>query len=603
LHSSGLTIEWANLTCELKAKGEEKRDILSKAVGTATPGRMLAIMGPSGCGKTTLLSALAGQMPQSDAITLKGTILVDGKPLKKGVGFSLAFVPQEDVFYSQLTVIETLRMAASFQLPEGMADEKKEERVQQVIKALSLSKCVNTIVGDNKTRGISGGEKKRLSIGLELLSDPSVIIADEPTTGLDSFQAEKVMKVLRQLAQSGRTVICTIHQPKSSTFALFDDIVLLSEGLTIYSGQVNDAESHFLQAAGLSCPNNCNLAEFFLDCISIDTDTAEQEELSRKRVDTLVKAYSKEASDKIEGIVARKKNVSGDGKNYASRPQRCGWWKQVKLLYFRSFRQVFRDKATNMIRITTNVNSALVFGSIYWRLKRTQSTIQDRMGLLQVSAINTAMSSITKTLTAFSRERVIVNRERTKQNYTAGPYLLAKLAAELPISAIFPILFGSVAYPMCGLNKNLTSFAKFLGLVTVESFTSSAIGLSVGSLVSSPEAANALGPAVMVIFIVFGGYYCYEDNVPRAFRWIPRVSLIKHAFEGLAVNEFTGLKFEANGPFDVADGKAALERIGFGDSTVAKSFTGLGRIMLFNYMVTYIILKEKKPKFQNLNEE
>ena len=119
----------------------------------------------------------------SDNIKLTGTILVDGQTLKKGGGFSLAFVLQEDVFYSQLTVIETLRMAASFQLPEGMADEKKEERVQQVIKALSLSKCVDTVVGDNKTRGISGGEKKRLSIGLELLSDPAVIIADEPTTG------------------------------------------------------------------------------------------------------------------------------------------------------------------------------------------------------------------------------------------------------------------------------------------------------------------------------------------------------------------------------------------------------------------------------------
>jgi len=208
------------------------------------------------------------------------------------------------------------------------------------------------------------------------------------------------------------------------------------------------------------------------------------------------------------------------------------------------------------------------------------------------------MASVTKTLTAFSREKIVVDRERTKGDYSVGPYLLAKLAAELPISAVFPLLFGAVEYPMCGLNKSLPKFGKFLGLVTVESFTSSAIGLSVGSLVSSPEAANALGPAVMVIFIVFGGYYCNPENVPLAFRWIPRVSLIKHGFEGLAANEFRGLSFETKLPTDVATGEQALQRIGFGESTVPKSLAGLGRIMLFNWMLTFHILKSKKPSFQ-----
>ena len=373
LHSKGLSIEWANLNCELEVKDEASRNILTNAVGKASPGRMLAIMGPSGSGKTTLLTALSSQMPKSDQITLKGNVLIDGQPQSSSdFNKGLAFVPQEDVFYSQLTVIEILRMAASFQLPESMTAEQKEERVQQVVKTLGLTKCSETIVGDKKTRGISGGEKKRLSIGLELLSDPAVIIADEPTTGLDSFQAEKVMRVLQGLAkEKGITVICTIHQPKSSIFALFDDVVLLSEGCTVFGGSVTDAEAHFAKA-GLTCPSNVNLAEHLLDIVSVNYDSEETEAKSHQQISNLVQAYSTTASDLTADIVAKKKSTSGHKQREREAMRNCNWWKQVKLLYFRSFRQVFRDKATNMIRITTNINSALVFGSIYWRLKRTQ---------------------------------------------------------------------------------------------------------------------------------------------------------------------------------------------------------------------------------------
>ena len=163
-----------------------------------------------------------------------------------------------------------------------------------------------------------------------------------------------------------------------------------------------------------------------------------------------------------------------------------------------------------------------------------------------------------------------------------------------------------------------------MGLISVESFASSSIGLSVGSLAGSPESALAFGPAVMVIFIVFGGYYV--KTVPKAFRWIQNVSLIRHGepfvfwwlfllalrltfpflsfffsgFEGLSVNEFQGLKFDTELPSDVATGQAALERLGFGESTVSKSLAGLGRIMLFNYLFTYAVLKDKKPSFQQV---
>jgi len=611
VNSSQISLEWARLDCtidEKKPKGKQsppaKKEVLRGAVGRALPGRVVAIMGPSGGGKSTLLSAIAGQLPENKKMTLTGHVYANGVPLDPQV-HHIGFVPQEDIFFSNLTVMETLEMAAALQLPRQMTPDQRTGRVQEVLKMLSLTQCAHTMVGGAKVRGISGGEKKRLSIGLELLSEPSVILLDEPTTGLDAFQAEKVMKVLQVLArEKGKTIICSIHQPRSSIFQLLDDLVLLAEGSTVYSGPCKSVLTFFGQALGSNCPAGVNPAEFLLDNISIDL---ENEATSRKRVSNLVTSFSKDAEQLAGQIMQHGQSNrpdSGKSRGDARRMTRCGILTQIRLLFGRSFRQVARDKATNMIRAVTNVNSALVFGSIYWRLKKSQSTIQDRMGLLQVAAINTAMASVTKTLTAFTRERLVVNRERTKAMYGIGPYLAAKLVAELPISACFPLMFGSVVYPMCGLHKDLKRFAQFLGIVTLESFTSSSIGLTVGAMVPSAEAANALGPAVMVIFIVFGGYYCNEENVPAPLRWIPKVSLIRHGFEALCVNEFKGLEFETSGkPSDISAGDEVLEsRLGFGDSNVSKSALGLTRIMLFNYYASYLVLKRNKQKFCKLRE-
>ncbi|GLI61524.1 hypothetical protein VaNZ11_003905, partial [Volvox africanus] len=202
---------------------------------------------------------------------------------------------------------------------------------------------------------------------------------------------------------------------------------------------------------------------------------------------------------------------------------------------------VVRDKATNVARAMSNLSSALVFGAIFFRMKRGQSSVQDRMGLLQVVAVSTAMSSLVKTLTIFPRERTIVARERARQAYGILPYLSAKLAAELPVGALFPALFGALVYPTCGLHPSLARFAKFLGILTLESFASQALGLAVSSVAPTTEAAVAIGPAVMLVWIVFGGYYVNAENVPSIFKWLPRASLIKQSFEALCINEFPGL--------------------------------------------------------------
>ncbi|KAK1661049.1 hypothetical protein QYE76_049208 [Lolium multiflorum] len=598
-----VTIRWARVTCALKNKrGDMARFLLSNLSGEAKPGRLLALMGPSGSGKTTLLNVLAGQLAASPSLHLSGYLYVNGQPMSQG-GYKIAYVRQEDIFFSQLTVRETLSLAAELQLPDTMSPERKEKYVNDLLFRLGLVNSADSIVGDAKVRGISGGEKKRLALACELIASPSVIFADEPTTGLDAFQAEKVMETLRQLAEDGHTVICSIHQPRGSVYSKFDDIVLLSEGEVVYMGPAKEEPLTYFASLGYKCPDHENPAEFLADLISTDYSSAESVQSSQKRIENLVDEFAnKVLITEFNSPVANSEASEFSTKltQKSTRKQRRGWWREFRLLFKRAWMQAFRDGPTNKVRARMSVASAIIFGSVFWQMGKTQTSVQDRMGLLQVAAINTAMAALTKTVGVFPKERAIVDRERAKGSYALGPYLSSKLLAEIPIGAAFPLIFGSILYPMAKLHPTISRFAKFCGIVTVESFAASAMGLTVGAIAPTTEAAMALGPSLMTVFIVFGGYYVNADNTPVIFRWIPKASLIRWAFQGLSINEFKGLQFEQQHSYDIQTGEQALERFSLGGIRIADTLAAQGRILLFWYWLTYLLLKKNRPRYQQL---
>ncbi|KAJ8570222.1 hypothetical protein K7X08_006799 [Anisodus acutangulus] len=596
-----VTIKWTNITCSLTDKSSNTvRFLLKNVSGEAKPGRLLAIMGPSGSGKTTLLNVLAGQTTASPKLHLSGLLEINGVPFSNKI-YKFAFVRQEDLFFSQLTVRETLSLAAELQLQDISSIEERDEYVNNLLFKLGLVNCADSRIGDAKIRGISGGEKKRLSLACELIASPSVVFADEPTTGLDAFQAERVMETLRQLAQDGHTVICSIHQPRGSVYAKFDDIVLLAEGSLIYAGPARDEVLAYFSKFGYICPDHVNPAEFLADLISIDYSSPESVYASKKRIDGLVESFSENISE----VLYATSLVRDSSKTRLNLPKKSisrkgGWWRQFRLLLKRAWMQASRDGPTNKVRARMSIASALIFGSVFWRMGKSQTSIQDRMGLLQVAAINTAMAALTKTVGVFPKERAIVDRERAKGSYALGPYLLSKLIAEIPVGASFPLLFGGILYPMARLHPTISRFGKFCGIVTVESFAASAMGLTVGAMVPTTEAALALGPSLMTVFIVFGGYYVNSDNTPIIFRWIPRVSLIRWAFQGLCINEFSGLQFEHQKSFHIQSGEEALERLSFGGSQIRDTIVAQSRILMFWYYTTYLLLEKNKPKYQRL---
>jgi len=168
------------------------------------------------------------------------------------------------------------------------------------------------------------------------------------------------------------------------------------------------------------------------------------------------------------------------------------------------------------------------------------------------------------------------------------------------VAAGFPMLFGAVMYPMTGLRCGPAAAGRALGVGMLTSFASASLGMMVGAVSPTIDSALVIGPAVMLVFLVFGGLYTNDADVPKVLRWIPKASVINRGYEGLSVNEFTGLVFDDEGPGSIPTGEAALKRMGYGDSTVGSAAVGLAKILAIQWYLTYDILKGQKPKFQPL---
>lgn len=247
-----------------KKTNSEEQLILKGLTGAVKPGEMLAMLGPSGSGKTTLLTALGGRSGNNGG-RLGGNITYNGKPLSNAMKRSIGFVTQDDVLCPFLTVTETLVFTALLRLPSSvLSKDKKISQAESVIDQLGLCRCKNSIIGGPFLRGISGGERKRVSIGQEMLVNPSLLLLDEPTSGLDSTTAQRIVSTLWELARGGRTVAMTIHQPSSRVFYMFHKVLLLSEGNALYFGN-GTAVMDYFSGIGYDPSFAMNPSDFLLD--------------------------------------------------------------------------------------------------------------------------------------------------------------------------------------------------------------------------------------------------------------------------------------------------------------------------------------------------
>jgi ABC-type multidrug transport system ATPase subunit len=446
--------------------------------GRARPGRMLALMGPSGAGKSTVIHALAGRIKESNKVKLEGLRYINGIPITGDSQVPAAFVEQEVSFFPHMTVRETLAFRVELKLGSLISKHAQEERVEELIQELNLEKAADTIVGDAKVRGISGGERRRLAIACELISSPSVIFLDEPTSGLDSTAATSLVAALRSLADSGKTVIAVIHQPSQHVFAAFDDLLLVSEGKQMYFGEVSKVRE-YMDRHVMKAPAEMGTAEHILDCISQLELPGESPEDVPVRINRLAELARKQYID--VGVLPASESSSMKRYGGDSHTRRANIFVQFKLLLRRALRENFRSKATLIIKTVQQISLGLIYGTIY-NIGMNQASVQDRFGLLSLIAIGSANMAMASTVRAFPKEKAIVANELAAKMYGTLPYFIGKAISEVPLTAIFNSLFGVIVSLLTGLSGTLMKLKRFLGLNSLHGLAAQSAGLMIGKL-------------------------------------------------------------------------------------------------------------------------
>lgn len=322
--------------------------------------------------------------------------------------FYIYYIAQikDDRLYPHLTVHETLMMSAHFFMTDDVPQQEKEELVTNVINELGLSKTRDTIIGDEKVRGVSGGERKRANIAVQLISDPAVLFLDEPTSGLDSFQAQAVMDAMKTMALNNRLVVSVIHQPRSSIFSSFDKLLLLSEGRTIYMGKASDALAHFVEAK-FTMNKFYNPADFFLDILSPDTRTPELDALAQNRINMLADLWEDMTKDK-ELVSHRTSEAIQHIPSNPMTPKR--FFRNLGILFWRSFSELSRDRVVITFKCILAVFFSCLIGAMYNNITNDQASIYNRQGLLFIIVLNQGFSNVLATATVFPKEKIIVNR-------------------------------------------------------------------------------------------------------------------------------------------------------------------------------------------------
>ncbi|XP_057447944.1 ABC transporter G family member 21-like isoform X2 [Lotus japonicus] len=520
------------------------RTVLNGVTGIVGPGEIMAMLGPSGSGKTTLLTALAGRLTGK----LSGDITYNNQPFSGTVRRSTGFVSQDDVLYPHLTVVETLTYAALLRLPRSLTVEEKMEQVELIITELGLSRCRNSPVGGGGAlfRGISGGERKRVSIGQEMLVNPSLLLLDEPTSGLDATTAQRIVAVLRSLARGGRTVVTTIHQPSSRLYRMFDKVVVLSDGYPIYSGQAGRVMDYLESVGFVPAFNFVNPADFLIDLANgivadmkpNDKITHHEGQASIKQ--SLVSSYKKDLypllkeeiqqSNRDQTFFTTRKYRSSNNQWTAS------WWEQFKVLLKRGLKER-RHESYSGLRIFQVLSVSILSGLLWWH--SDPSHVQDQVGLLFFFSIFWGFFPLFSSIFAFPMDSPMLKKEQSSGMYHLSSYYISRMVGDLPMELVLPTIFVTITYWMSGLKPSMVTFMLTLLIMLLNVLVSQGIGLALGAILMNVKQAAALASVTMLVFLLAGGYYIQQT--PSFIAWLKYISFSHYCYKLLV-----GVQFSAN---------------------------------------------------------
>lgn len=518
---SGVSLSWSdvNMTVRVDKKKTESSDfhVLKNVLGSAHPGQTTAIMGPSGAGKTSLFKILAGRSVSKGNITISGTVKIgnhtldaysDNTKSMKLIRDNIAFVAQEDSLHSTSTPREAIYFSARLRLPKSTTDQAIKELVDVYIKELGLEGCADTVIGEGFKQGISGGEKKRTSVGVELVTKPPIVLLDEPTSGLDSFSAEQVVKVLTRVAQAGTSVLFTIHQPSSEVFKKFDNLILMNRGRIMFRGPLKDLDQEFANR-NFPFPTNYNPADWILILAQERSDT----ELEENGFYTLEKDCDNEKI-KEHDLPASALKEENDN-------ERSSMWLQLVLLMEREKRNVLRNKSLTIINICVTGFLAFIYGLFFWGVGKIDRTdpldVQAQLGALVNILLTTMMGQSQYAIVSFPLARPLFLREYSTNHFSVVPWFLSKLAAEMVQMFLAMVVQSLLVYFMIGFQMN---FYLFFLLCYTLALTSTAVAVMLGSALSDPTHASQFYALVVVPQFYFSGVFAPLDLVPKFIRCV-----------------------------------------------------------------------------------
>ena len=532
-------------------KKEVKKIILNNLTGYFCHGRLTAIMGPSGAGKTSLMEIISGQS-KSGIVT--GNLFLNGNlsdinAIKKRAGF----VFQDDVILNTMTVKEALYMSALLRLPENISNEEKMNRVNEMISILHLENCKDTIVGDSLTKGISGGERKRLSVGMEMIINPSIIFLDEPTSGLDTYTAYSLISNLKDLTTTGRTVVSTIHQPSSEILQLFDDLILLNHGKIVYQGEVNNLVPYFSNI-GYKCPEYTNPSDYIfmniLNPVIVDNKANNIQNNFQDNIEEknkyILDCYS---NSEMEQNVLNKCNLINSNpiilseKSQKYKPSVC---LQLKFLLKRHIKNIIRNKAILRTKLGQAFGLGLIVGLTFLNIPGSdaKAQIQDRNGSLFISSFSQVLLPVIGSLALFSLERPVIMREVSSGYYEVFGYYLSKMIIEIPLQMIITFITCTIIYWLCLFQKKFKKYIIFIGIIELGSLCGLSIGTAIATAAKNVNIALQFAPFCFVPLILFSGLLINSSSIPPYFTWIQYISPIRYMYQEVYKNEFRGLYYK-----------------------------------------------------------